>query len=240
MYYDLHIHSALSPCSDDTMTIHNIFNMAYIKGLQLIAITDHNSLKQQAYLDQIVQNKILKGHIDFLHGVELQSLEEIHVLAYFQRGTPLKPIQQWIDQHLIQVPHQPDYYGNQYIFNEMDEIIDQEDRLLLSSLDLNIYKVVEAIHQFQGVAVLAHVLAKRYGIYEIYHDIPADLQYDALEVTCLKEYRDLKKICPHIDDEFIFINSDAHQLEDIQEPFYEIDEEQLQRLWRKALCRKSQ
>ena len=37
MYYDLHIHSALSPCSDDTMTIYNIFHMAYIKGLDLIA-----------------------------------------------------------------------------------------------------------------------------------------------------------------------------------------------------------
>ena len=39
MYYDLHIHSALSPCGDDTMTINNIFNMSYIKGLELIAIT---------------------------------------------------------------------------------------------------------------------------------------------------------------------------------------------------------
>ena len=57
-YYDLHIHSALSPCSDDTMTIHNIFNMAYIKGLDLIAITDHNSLKQQYYLEKVIQSPI--------------------------------------------------------------------------------------------------------------------------------------------------------------------------------------
>ena len=54
MYYDLHIHSALSPCGDDLMTINNIFNMAYIKGLDLIAITDHNSLKQQYYLEKII------------------------------------------------------------------------------------------------------------------------------------------------------------------------------------------
>ena len=47
MYYDLHIHSALSPCSDDSMTIHNIINMSLLKGLDLIAITDHNSLLQQ-------------------------------------------------------------------------------------------------------------------------------------------------------------------------------------------------
>ena len=65
MYYDLHIHSALSPCGDDTMTINNIFNMAYIKGLELIAITDHNSLKQQFYLEEIINHDILKGKIDY-------------------------------------------------------------------------------------------------------------------------------------------------------------------------------
>ena len=66
MYYDLHIHSALSPCGDDTMTINNIFNMSYIKGLELIAITDHNSLKQQNYLEEIINHEILKGKIDYI------------------------------------------------------------------------------------------------------------------------------------------------------------------------------
>ena len=99
MYYDLHIHSALSPCSDDLMTINNIFNMAYIKGLQLIAITDHNSLKQQYYLEKIIEHDILKGKIDYVHGVELQSSEEIHLLAYFKKGSNLNVIQEWIDKH---------------------------------------------------------------------------------------------------------------------------------------------
>ena len=93
MYYDLHIHSALSPCGDDTMTINNIFNMAYIKGLELIAITDHNSLKQQFYLEEIINHDILKGKIDYIHGVELQSKEEIHILAYFRKNTDLDIIQ---------------------------------------------------------------------------------------------------------------------------------------------------
>ena len=45
MFYDLHMHSCLSPCADDTMTPNNICNMAFIKGLDLIAVTDHNSTK---------------------------------------------------------------------------------------------------------------------------------------------------------------------------------------------------
>lgn len=240
MFYDLHIHSALSPCGDDTMTIYNIFNMAYIKGLDLIAITDHNSLKQQYHLEKVIQSPILQGKINFLHGVELQTCENIHVLAYFQRGTDLKPIQQWIDKHLIKKVNDSLYYGHQYIFDDNDEIVDEEPHLLLSSLDVDVYEVVNMIHHFQGLAVLAHVFAKKYSIYAFYHDIPANLDYDGLEVGSIKEQRELKIRCPHARDEFVLINSDAHQLEDINEPVYQIQQAQFNQLWRKRLCRKLQ
>ena len=43
--YDLHLHSCLSPCGDDDMTPANIVGMSALKGLELIALTDHNSAK---------------------------------------------------------------------------------------------------------------------------------------------------------------------------------------------------
>ena len=45
LYYDLHIHSCLSPCGDDDMTPANIVGMAAVKGLDVIALTDHNSCR---------------------------------------------------------------------------------------------------------------------------------------------------------------------------------------------------
>lgn len=233
MYYDLHIHSALSPCGDDTMTINNIFNMAYIKGLELIAITDHNSLKQQYYLEEIINHDILKGKIDYIHGVELQSSEEIHILAYFRKNTNLKPIQEWIDKHLIKIPNQSDYYGNQYIFNTNDEIIGIENNLLISSLDLDVYKIIDQIHAFNGIAILAHVMAKKYGIYEVYHGIPSDLNYDGIEITSIRDLEKLKRSCLHLKDDYIFLNSDAHNLEAISEPINQIDKDKFYQLWRK-------
>ena len=233
MYYDLHIHSALSPCSDDLMTINNIFNMAYIKGLQLIAITDHNSLKQQYYLEKIIKHDILKGKIDYVHGVELQSSEEIHLLAYFKKGSNLNVIQEWIDKHLIKVKNQSDYYGNQYIYNEFDEVIGIEDNLLISSLDLNVYQIVIKVHEFNGVVILAHEMAKRYGIYEVYHGIPDDLNYDGIEVESIKQLNELKQLCKHLKDDYVFFNSDAHNLESISEPINQIDRDIFYQLWRK-------
>ena len=65
--------------------------------------------------------------------------------------------------------------------------------LLISSLDLDIYQIIETIHSFNGIAVLAHVLAKKFGIYEIYQGIPDDLAYDGIEVGNLRELKELKK-----------------------------------------------
>ena len=42
-YYDLHIHSCLSPCGDMDMTPNNLVNMAKLLGLDVIALTDHNT-----------------------------------------------------------------------------------------------------------------------------------------------------------------------------------------------------
>ena len=44
-FADLHIHSCLSPCGDDDMTPGNICDMARLKGLDIIAVTDHNSAR---------------------------------------------------------------------------------------------------------------------------------------------------------------------------------------------------
>ncbi len=43
-YCDLHIHSCLSPCADDDMTPWNLVGMARGKGLDVIALTDHNTV----------------------------------------------------------------------------------------------------------------------------------------------------------------------------------------------------
>ena len=50
LFSDLHIHSCLSPCGSDDMTPANICGMAHLKGLQMIAVTDHNCAKNLPYV----------------------------------------------------------------------------------------------------------------------------------------------------------------------------------------------
>ena len=52
MWVDLHIHSCLSPCADDDMTPANICGMAHIKGLDAIAVTDHNTARNLPFVKE--------------------------------------------------------------------------------------------------------------------------------------------------------------------------------------------
>ena len=45
LFYDPHIHSLSVPCGSDDMTPYNIAGMVALKGLDVIAVTDHNSCK---------------------------------------------------------------------------------------------------------------------------------------------------------------------------------------------------
>lgn len=228
MFYDLHIHSALSPCSDDDMTLNNIVNMAYIKGLDLIAITDHNSVKQLTSLSQVAA-----GKIDYIYGVEIQTREEVHVLAYFLKNIDLSKIQSFLDEYLIEEPNDADYFGHQYILNEKDEIIYEENRLLLKSLNLSLTEVIDNIHQLHGIAVLAHAMDERFSIMHIYMEIAKELDYDAIEVSKDEHIQQLIEQFPYLKDTVWLRNSDAHRLDMINEPIHQIDKDIFYGLWRK-------
>lgn len=228
MFYDLHIHSALSPCSDDDMTLNNIVNMSYIKGLDLIAISDHNSVKQLYCLD-----KVAYGKVDYIYAVEIQTREEVHILAYFLKDVCLDDIQNFLDDYLIEEPNDYDYFGHQYILNDQDEIVAEESRLLLKSLDLSVREVINYIHQMGGIAVFAHAMAKRFSIMSIYMDIDESLDIDAIEVTKKEHQEFLQNKYPFLKETLFLFNSDAHRLEAINEPIYSINKDEFYNLWRK-------
>ena len=79
VYCDLHIHSCLSPCAQDDMTPANVVGMACVKGLDVIALTDHNSALN---LPAAMAAGKAMG-VQVIPGLEVTSREDVHVLAYF-------------------------------------------------------------------------------------------------------------------------------------------------------------
>ena len=77
---DLHVHSCLSPCGDEDMTPGNIAGMAVLNGLDIVALTDHNSSKNcPAFFAQAKAQGIIP-----VAGMELTTAEDIHMICLFR------------------------------------------------------------------------------------------------------------------------------------------------------------
>ena len=218
MYYDLHIHSALSPCSDDDMTLNNICHMAMLIGLDVIAITDHNSCKQLLSLGEITYPSL-----EVLLGVEIQTSEKIHLLAYFTNMKQIKKMQDYLDLHLIKMKNDTYYYGNQWLFDQEDQIIGQESCLLMNSLDVDASEVSKFVHQLKGTIILAHPYRK-YGYFTIYPQIQEDLMFEGLEYSSIEERKEYEAKFVH---KVFLKNSDAHHLYALSDKENELTIEQL-------------
>lgn len=231
MFYDLHIHSCLSPCAEDEMTVNNIVNMSLVKDLDVIAICDHNSTKQLGTF-----KRVSEGKIKVLYGVEIQTIEEVHVLGYFSRYEDTIGLQSWLDEKLMQVRNKPKFFGNQLLVDDMDEVCGFEENLLISSVNASIHEVCDIIHYFHGVVVLAHVLHRKNSVMTQLGFIPKDLNYDGIEINFEADKQKIMERNPYLkEDVFWLINSDAHQLVDISEPVNVLSEQAISCLWRNAV-----
>ncbi|MBR2801860.1 MAG: PHP domain-containing protein [Erysipelotrichaceae bacterium] len=231
MFYDLHIHSCLSPCAEEEMTPNNIVNMALLKELDLIAVTDHNSVRQLPAVAKVAEAMGLR----MLYGAELESSEEVHVLGLYDELEKAMSLQPWLDQHLPFIPNDEHYFGKEELRDENDELIGKEERLLIISLDQDLESCIEAIHATGGKAILAHVLDRKNSVTNQLGFIPEGLAYDGLEVKDEYQRQQVCKTHPWIRDEetFWLIDSDAHRLIDMSERVNSLPHSELQKMWRK-------
>lgn len=76
---DLHIHTCLSPCGSLEMSPSEIVRHSLAKGLDAIAITDHNTTLQCPEIQSLGERFGLR----VFAGVEVTTREEAHCLVYF-------------------------------------------------------------------------------------------------------------------------------------------------------------
>ncbi|SHE96639.1 PHP domain-containing protein [Caloramator proteoclasticus] len=213
LYYDFHIHTGLSPCADDDMTPNNIVNMAKIKELDVIAITDHNSCKNVEACLKVAE----KVGMLVIPGMELQTKEEVHVLCLFKDLDSALCFQEFVYNRLPNIKNKPDIFGNQIIFNENDEIVGYEEKLLLNSADITIDEAFYRVKELGGQFIPAHIDKDTYSIISNLGFIPDYLDIKTLEYS---SYEKINKLINSklLKNTYILIkNSDAHNLGQISE-----------------------
>lgn len=215
---DLHIHSALSPCGEAEMTPNNIVNMALLKEIDFIAVTDHNSAKNLPAV-LAVAREIGEG-ICVLPGIEVTTKEEAHILAYFPSLEGVLELDEILYRHLPEVMNEKALFGPQYIMDENDEITGEVDKLLISATDISVDSLWEIVTGIGGVIVPAHIDRKSYSLIASLGFIPPELAIKTCEVSRYETIENVLKNY-HFFRTYQFIQgSDAHQLEDMAEREY--------------------
>ena len=216
LYADLHIHSCLSPCGDELMTPNNIVNMAMLKGLDIISVTDHNTC---ANLPAVFSAAHRAG-ITVIPGMEMETAEEVHTLAYFPSLEAAMKFSDAAYSFLPPIENNPRFFGEQLVLDENDEPVRTEPRLLLSPLSLTLEEGFELVRQFGGVAVPAHIDRPSHGIIPILGFINPHLGVCCVEVSPLGMANGFSGYDPRLR---VLSSSDAHDLGAILELQQELD-----------------
>lgn len=218
LFYDLHIHSCLSPCGSDDMTPYNIAAMAAVKGLDVIAVTDHNSCKNcPAVLSAAKEYGLLA-----LPGMELTTSEEVHAVCLFENLDRAMEFDAYVYEHLLPVQNRVDIFGKQEIYNCSDEVCGQVDHLLINSTDISFDLLWALVRSYGGVMFPAHIDKQSNSLISNLGFVPPDSVFAAAELKELKNLHGIKKGNPYLERCRIISNSDAHYLEDIKEPYFTI------------------
>jgi PHP family Zn ribbon phosphoesterase len=222
-FYDLHIHSVLSPCADNDMTPNNIVNMAFVKGLDIIAVTDHNSVENC----EAVLNCAKKRGIVAVPGMELETGEEVHVLCLFPGLDKALEMQELVYKALPPLENREEIFGQQIIMDEGDNVVRHLKQLLLTASRISLEEAFSSVCSLGGVLIPAHIDRDSYSIISNLGSIPEELGIKHLEISKTCEFEKYIKMNSQL-REFKFVSSsDAHTIGDILERVNSIEIEEL-------------
>lgn len=211
--YDLHIHSCLSPCGDEDMTPGNIVGMSALKGLDVIALTDHNSCKNcPAVLKLADQYEIIA-----IPGMELTTMEEVHVLCLFAELADAIRFSEYVSSKLMKIPNDVNAFGKQEICDEEDRVIGTEPYLLINATEISFDDLGRLMKEYHGVYIPAHLDKNSNSLLSNLGFISPDADFLAAELADMNRLEELKERNPYLENCNIITDSDAHDLGKINE-----------------------
>ena len=222
-YYDFHIHSCLSPCGDDDMTPANIAGAATLAGLNIVALTDHNTAKNcPAFFKAAKHYGIIA-----VAGMELTTAADIHVVCLFEKLEEALNFSAEIEKHLVPIKNRPEIFGRQQIMDEEDNVLGEEEFVLSNATDISVEDVPRLVKSFGGVCWPAHIDRTANGIVSILGVFPEEAKFDCYELHSLDKRSEYENRFEHLKNKICLTGSDAHYLWDMRdaEDFIELDDE---------------
>lgn len=229
---DLHIHSTLSPCGSLEMSPRAIVQRALELHLDMIAVTDHNSMENALFASALGERLGLR----VVCGMEAQTREDVHLLCLFPDPRAAEAFYDRVYPLLPEVINNPDFFGDQVVVDCDDNIVRTEPRLLLNALDLTLGALVELAAGQGGFVIPAHVESASFGLLSNLGFLPPELDGCPLEISCGRSFAEAVADFPALAGRRLLTNSDAHYPAEIGRAYtvYEADSASIAGIYRAA------
>ena len=212
-YYDFHIHSCLSPCGDSDMTPNNIAGMAKLNGLQIVALTDHNSvLNVPAFFEAAKRYSIIP-----VAGMELTTAEDIHLVCLFETVGQAMEFGEAVGKRRTLIRNRVEIFGEQLILDGNDEVTGTEEFLLSNATSITVDESVQFVESCGGVCYPAHVDREANGIIATLGTFPETPAFRFAEFNDASNIEKYREKYPVLADLPVLVSSDAHRLESMRE-----------------------
>ena len=222
VYFDRHNHSCLSPCADDDMTPSNLAGLAVLAGINVMALTDHNTARNCPAFFKACENS---GVVP-VAGLELTTSEDIHVVCLFEDLDDALKFDKEVYSHLYKVKNRPEVFGDQLIMNEDDEIVGTEEYVLSNATDISYDDAPSLAKKFNGICIPAHIDRESNSVIATLGACPEYPDCPCVEMYDLDKKEEFIKNYPVLKDKLIISGSDAHYIHLVRDAsiWFETDE----------------
>lgn len=193
------------------MSPRELIHRAQSLSIDWLAITDHNSMANCAAYEAVAK----KAGIAFSWGVELQTSEEIHLLVYFDDRDAAQAFDAELYASLLPLDNDPDFFGDQVVIDENEQILRMENRALINSSLWDLSEACETARGYGGFVVPAHVDAGTNGILSQLGMMPDEPVFGAFGITAGLDTAKFVSRNPWFKGKCLLRSSDAHYLADL-------------------------
>lgn len=196
------------------MTPANIAGMASVLGLDVIALTDHNSCRNCGPLLKMADHYGLLA----IPGMELNTDEDVHVVCLFPDLYAALDFDTYVYSRMFKIANKEHIFGSQLLYNDNDEIIGHEPNLLITNAAISFEDVYDLTKERGGIMIPAHIEKSANSLIANLGFVPPDSRFKCAELKNLSKLPEIIKNNPYLNQCNIITNSDAHYLEHINEP----------------------
>ena len=185
----------------------------------MIAVCDHNTAGNVRAIQQAGQ----AAGLAVLAGMELTSMEEVHVVGLFPDADHAEWVAAQVRDLLPQAD--PDYYsffGEQPLLAVDGCQVGAETAALALATPLELNEAVKLIHQGGGIAIAAHIDRRSFSVFSQLGFVPVDAGFEALEIS-KRLPADSPRLADFMESGLPLVgSSDAHFLEEIGQSLTEV------------------